>query len=339
MKAGLVTGHRKFELVEMPDPTPTEGKAVVHVDMCGICGTDLHGFLSSDPYNPAICGHEFSGTVAAIGKNVSNVHEGDRVVVGIAPACGRCSECLSGRAAACLSAFMGMIGRDPLAPPHGGFAQQVALDARRLVPTHPGLTPAQASIVEPATVAYHAVMRTQPNPGDVVLVQGCGPIGLLALQVAKSAGAGHIVAVEPNELRRKMAVDVGAHEAITPEQARERFSKSPVDLVLECAGIPPTIQSAVDFVRRNGTVNLVGLASGNATISPHAWLIKEVTVVASLGYQFHEFKEVMDLVADGRVDVDALHDKTVSLAELPEAIELLADDPSSAVKVLVDPNL
>jgi (R,R)-butanediol dehydrogenase/meso-butanediol dehydrogenase/diacetyl reductase len=136
-----------------------------------------------------------------------------------------------------------------------------------------------------------------------------------------------------------MAVDVGAHEAITPEQARERFSKSPVDLVLECAGIPPTIQSAVDFVRRNGTVNLVGLASGNATISPHAWLIKEVTVVASLGYQFHEFKEVMDLVADGRVDVDALHDKTVSLAELPEAIELLADDPSSAVKVLVDPNL
>lgn len=339
MKAGLVTGLRSFELVEVPEPQPTEGKAVVRVDLCGICGTDVHGFLSSDPYNPAICGHEFSGTVSAVAPGITNVREGDRVVAGIAPSCGRCGECLAGRPAGCTYAFLGMIGRDPLAPPHGGFAASVALDARRLVPTNPSLNAVQASIVEPATVAYHAVMRTKPNPGEVAVVQGCGPIGLLTLQIAKAAGAGHVVAVEPNELRRQKALSVGAHEAITPDEAKERFARTPADLVLECAGIPPTIQTAVDFVRRNGRVNLVGLASGAATISPHTWLIKEVTMVASLGYQYHEFREVMDLIADGRVDVAALHDKTVSLGELPEAIALLADDPSSAVKVLVDPNL
>ena len=107
--------------------------------------------------------------------------------------------------------------------------------------------------------------------------------------------------------------------------------------VFECAGVPATVQRAVDLVRRGGTVNLVGLASGTAVIAPGAWLIKEVTMVASLGYLHHEFGECMDLIADERVKVLPLHDRTVGLSELPAAIERLADDPSSAVKVLVDP--
>jgi len=235
-------------------------------------------------------------------------------------------------------AFLGMIGRDPLAPPHGGFAPRIALDAMRLVKTHAALSTSQASIVEPATVAYHAVMRTLPRPDQEVVVQGCGPIGLLTLQAAKAAGAGRVVAIEPNALRREKALAVGAHEAITPEEAKERYGQKGADLIFECAGIPPTIQSAVDMIRRGGVVNLVGLASGSASISPHTWLLKEATVVSSLGYMHHEFSEVMNLIADGRILVEPLHDKTVSLEELPAAIEALADNPSSAVKILVDPN-
>ena len=338
MKAGLVTGHRTFSIVDVPEPVVSEGKAVVHVDSCGICGTDLHGFLSHDPYNPAICGHEFSGTVSEVSKEIRHIREGDRVVCGIAPACGKCAQCLGGQSGYCMYAFMGMIGRDPLAPPHGGFAPRVALDAMRLVKTHAALSTSQASIVEPATVAYHAVMRTLPRPDQEVVVQGCGPIGLLTLQAAKAAGAGRVVAIEPNALRREKALAVGAHEAITPEEAKERYGQKGADLIFECAGIPPTIQSAVDMIRRGGVVNLVGLASGSASISPHTWLLKEATVVSSLGYMHHEFSEVMNLIADGRILVEPLHDKTVSLEELPAAIEALADNPSSAVKILVDPN-
>jgi len=339
MRAGLVTGLRKFEIVEVPEPVATSGKAVVYVDCCGICGTDLHGFLSADPYNPAICGHEWSGTVAATASDVRNVSEGDRVVCGIAPACGKCPDCVGGRSAYCTYALLGMVGRDPLAPPHGGFAPRIALDAARLIKTNPALTKEQASIVEPAAVAYHAVMRTLPHPGQMVVVQGCGPIGLLTLQAAKAAGAGHVVAVEPNALRRETALAVGAHEALTPEEALDRFSKNGADLVFECAGIPSTIQGAVNLLRRGGTVNLVGLASGSANILPHMWLLKDATVVSSLGYIHHEFGEVMDLIADGRIKVDPLHDKTVSLSELPLALAELADNPSSAVKILVDPHL
>ena len=337
MKAALITGLRRMEFVEFPDPQATAGKAVVHVDSCGICGTDIHGFLSSDPYNPAICGHEFSGTVSAVAADVRNVKEGDRVVCGVSTACGRCAECVAGRTGYCSYAFLNALGRDPLAPPHGAFAPAVAVDALRLIPTNRALSSDQASIVEPATVAWHAVKRTLPTPGDVVVVQGCGPIGLLTLQAAKAAGAGRVIAVEPNALRRGTALSVGADEALSPEEARERFGSKGADLVFECAGVPPTIQAAVDFVRRGGRVNLVGLASGNATISPQAWLIKEVVFVASLAYNHHDFIETMDLMADRRIVVEPLHDKTVGLSELPETIAELADNPSSAIKVLVDP--
>ena len=202
MKAGLVTGRERFELVEVPEPRPQPGTAVVAVALCGICGTDVHGFLSDRPYNPAICGHEWVGTVTAVGRDVSGLREGDRVVAGIAPACGSCPECLAGRPDYCVPAFLGMVGRDPLAPPHGGFAPRVAVDARRLVPVHDALSDVQAAMVEPATVALHAVRRTPPRSGETVVVQGCGPIGLFVLQCARADGAEHIVVVEPNAARR-----------------------------------------------------------------------------------------------------------------------------------------
>ena len=337
MKAGLVTGQRRFELVDVPEPTARPGTAVVDVHLCGICGTDLHGFLGAAPYNPAICGHEFVGIVRMVGEGVTHLSEGDRVVAGIAPSCGHCPSCLAGRTRYCVSAFLGMIGRDPLAPPHGAFARSVAMDARRFIPVNRPLTDEQAAVVEPTTVGLHAVNRTPPRVSDTVIVQGCGPIGLLTLQVARAAGASHVVAVEPNELRRGLALRVGAHEALSPDEAKARFGAAGADLVYECAGVPPTIQAAVDLVRQGGTVNIVGLASGNATISPHSWLIKEVNVVGSIGYQHHEFADAMDLIASGKVQTDPLHDSTVALTELPVAIERLADDPSSAVKVLVDP--
>ena len=336
MLAGLVTAPRRFELVEVPEPAAVPGSAVVHITRCGICGTDVHGFIGPGPYHPAICGHEWVGTVSAVGTGVVNVAEGDRVVAGIAAPCGECADCRAGRGAYCMAAFLGMIGADPLAPPHGGFAPRIALDAKRLVKVHRPITDDQAAMVEPATVALHAVQRTFPQHDETVVVQGCGPIGLLTLQCSLAVGAQNVIAIEPSDHRRALALAVGATEAITPAEAAERFGRRGADLVFECAGVPATVQTAVDLVRRGGRVNLVGLASGMATISPGAWLIKEVTVVASLGYLHSEFGEVIDLIAEGAIHVELLHDRTVTLAELPAAIEQLADDPGSAVKVLVD---
>ena len=110
MKAGLVTGRERFELVDVPEPEPQPGTAVTAVALCGICGTDVHGYQSDRPYNPAICGHEWVGTVTAVGRDVAGLHEGDRVVAGIAPACGSSAECGAGRPDYCVPAFLGMVG-------------------------------------------------------------------------------------------------------------------------------------------------------------------------------------------------------------------------------------
>ncbi len=337
MRAGLVVGHRRFELVEMPEPEAGPSLAVVDVTRCGICGTDLHGFLGHVPYNPAICGHEWVGMVTATGAGVTAVAEGDRVVVAAPPSCGGCAECRAGRPDYCSVAFLGMVGRDPLAPRHGGFAPRIAIDAARLVRVHAPITDDQAGVVEPTVVALHAVNRMLPRDGETVVVQGCGPIGLLTLQCAIARGASYVVAVEPSPNRRALALEVGADEALTPDEAAERFGRAGADLVYECAGVAPTIQQAVELARRGGRVDIVGLASGAATISPHMWLTKEITVTAAIGHLNHEVVDAIDLIATGAVRTDPLHDRTVTLDELPAAIEQLADDPSSAIKVLVDP--
>ena len=133
MYAALITGQGAVELREFPDPTPASEGVVVDIAFCGICGTDVHAFQSGRPYNPAICGHEWAGTVSAVGAEVKAFSEGDRVVVAVAPSCGRCTACHRGQTDRCEVTFLSVLGRDPLAPPHGGFAARIAVAAARVV--------------------------------------------------------------------------------------------------------------------------------------------------------------------------------------------------------------
>lgn len=184
MQVALVTGKRQLEILEFPDPSPEARTAVVEIGYCGICGTDLHAYQSGSPYTPAICGHEWMGVVSKAGRDVEGIREGDRVGIGVPAPCGRCNECRAGETRHCSTLMLAMRGRDPLAPPHGGFASAIAIDATRLYPIYDALTDQQAAQLEPATVALHAVRRTPMRLGDSALVLGAGPIGLLVIQCA-----------------------------------------------------------------------------------------------------------------------------------------------------------
>ena len=350
MHAGLIVGKGELELREFPTPVPAPTGVVIDIALCGICGTDVHAFQSGRPYNPAICGHEWTGTVSAVGSAVAAssgsaaLTEGDRVVVAIAPACGACAACRAGHAERCLVAFMSALGRDALAPPHGGFAPQIAVAASRVVRAHPELTDVQAAQVEPATVAFHAVRASALLLGDVAVVQGAGPIGLSTLQWVRAAGASRVIVVEPNVRRRSLATSLGAHEAVEPgaaasELVLERTHGLGADIVYECVGRATAIQTAVDLARRGGSMCLIGLADGEASISPAAWLIKEIVVTSSLAYFHEEFEMVMAMIADGRVDVEPLHTGTVGLDGLSAALADLASGQSLQTKVLVDPRV
>ncbi len=114
MQVAMVTGKGRVELLDMPQPEPEPAKAVVAIDCCGIRGTDVHAYLSGEPYNPAICGHEWAGSVSATGAGVTNVKEGDRVAIGVASACGRCGTCRRGDAGHCETVFASLVGIGPL---------------------------------------------------------------------------------------------------------------------------------------------------------------------------------------------------------------------------------
>ena len=344
MRAAIITGLHQIEIIDVPVPEPTPDVAVVDIALCGICGTDIHAYQSGAPYNPAICGHEWVGTVSAVGADVRNVGEGDRVVVAVPPPCGSCSACRAGHTMWCSAVFLSATGRDMKKPAHGGFAPHLAVKANRLVKANTRLTDEEAAQVEPATVAFHAVRASGIRLGDIAVVQGAGPIGLTTLQWVKAAGAGEVIVIEPNVQRRALADELGATVtcgagAEAEQIVRERSNGLGADIVYECVGRAPAVQSAADLVRRGGSVCMIGLSDTPATIVPGVWLVKEIRLTAALAYTHEEFDLAMGMVADGRVRLLPMHSSTVGLDAFAAAVADLAGGTSMETKVLVDPRI
>ncbi len=343
MQAAIITGKGQVESREFPDPQLRPGGAVVDVAYCGICGTDIHAFYSGDPYPPGLCGHEWMGRVRDVADDVTSVAPGDRVSVGILPPCGECLQCRAGQGAWCQLAMMSLGGGDPRGSVHGAYARAIAASASRLVRVPDTLSDAAAALIEPATVAYHGVRLGRLRIGDFAVIQGAGPIGLFALQWVRHAGAREIVVVEPSPARSALARELGATATCTPsevaELVRDRTGGLGADAVVECAGRPETIQSAVDLARRGGAVTLIGLSDRDATIRPGIWLMKEVTVRCSIAYEQRDFAPVVAMIADGRVRAEPLHTRTIGLSQLAEAMAELGAGNARDVKVLVDPSI
>jgi (R,R)-butanediol dehydrogenase/meso-butanediol dehydrogenase/diacetyl reductase len=342
VQAALITGAGQVELRDFAVLPPPPGTVTVDISLCGICGTEIASFRDGHLHSPAVCGHEWTGTVTAVGAGVVDRREGDRVVAGVAPCCGRCAECRAGLGDHCRVVLDVVRGRDPLAPPHGGFARSITVDAARVLPAHPGLSDEEAAQVEPASVAFHGVRRCGVAPGDTVVVQGAGPIGLLVAQFARAAGAGRVVVVEPSPDRRRLALALSADLAVAPgeeaaELVREQTRGLGADVVLECAGLPPLLQTAVDLTRRGGTVGLLSYIAQPVTIDAARWMAKEVRVVGAVAFTHEDVLRSMAFLADGRVRVGPLHTRTVGLEDLPHTLGALSAGRSDDVKVLVDP--
>jgi (R,R)-butanediol dehydrogenase/meso-butanediol dehydrogenase/diacetyl reductase len=340
--AALITGAGQVEFREFDASPPVPGAVTVDVSLCGICGTEIASFRTGHRHSPAVCGHEWTGIVTAVGAEVADRTEGERVVVSVAPPCGRCVECRAGLTDHCRVVNDMARGRDPLAPPHGGFARSITVAAQRVLPVHPALRDEEAAQVEPVTVAFHGIRRSRIVPGDTVVVQGAGPIGLLAMQLARAAGAGRVIVIEPSQTRRRLAVELSADLAVAPgdeaiDQVNAHTGGLGADVVIECAGVPSLLQTAVDLTRQGGTVMLLSYIAQPASIEAAKWMAKEVTVIGAVAFTHDDLRRAMALIADGRVRVMPLHTRTVCLDELPATLRDLATGAMEDVKVLVDP--
>jgi (R,R)-butanediol dehydrogenase/meso-butanediol dehydrogenase/diacetyl reductase len=333
--AVLITGARRTEVVTVPEPSATPGRALVEVGLCGICGSDVHAWESGTPYPPFLCGHEWFGTVLELGPDASGVAVGERAVMGVPNACGACGPCLVGQWHRCqgfFSLFAGAV--------HGGYAPRIAVDAGALLPVPDELSDVEAAQVEPATVALHAVRRRPPRLGDVVVVLGAGPIGLFTLQHARLAGAWRVVVCEPRPARASLASSLGADAVVEPAALDDTVGALTAglgaDVVYDCAGTQSSMSAAVAVARPGGVVMMVGVSPVDLAVSPNQWLAKELTFDTSLAHHHHEFTITMRLLADGRLQAAPLHARTVGLGDVGDAIADLAGGSDDA-KILVDP--
>lgn len=331
----LVTGPATVEMIDLVEPSPGPGEVTVAIDLCGVCAAEVRAYVTGTGHGPTLCGHEWTGRIHQVGSGVEGLPEGRRVVVAVPDPCGDCASCTANRPEFCSFVMTVARGRDVSpAQPHGGYARWLTVPAYRVLSVPDSVAETSAVMVEPAAVAWHAVRRGAVAPGEKVLVLGAGPIGLLVLACTQIAGARHVSVVDRNDSRRAAAQRLGAQPALASIDAQDAGH----DIVFECTGDPEMLQQAVDAVRQGGRVVLVGDAA-TATIAPRLWLAKEVTVIAAAGYSRAEIVEVLQLMADGRLDPTALRTHTIALDGLADGLAALADALTEDVKIVLDPRI
>ncbi|MGD7707077.1 zinc-dependent alcohol dehydrogenase [Microlunatus sp. Y2014] len=338
-----ISGPKALQEEAFTTPEAAPGRVVVDITYTGICGTDVHGWADGSMLPPAVFGHEWTGTVSAVGDGVTDVAPGDRVVGGVGPACGTCPQCRGGHAKQCDTVFAEANGVDSAAPTYGAFATQVHVSSRRVIPVPDALSDIEAALVEPAAVTFHAVRRAGIVPGEIGVVVGAGPIGLLTAQNARNAGLGRVIISEPVEARRRVATGLGFTDVVHPDDVTDLITEATggvgADVVFECAGVASLLQPSATMVRRGGTLSLLGFPLTESTVSYADWQQRELTVIGSLAYNHDDFVGVMRVIADKRIDVTPLHTGTMGLDHLADILSELDSGSSDHAKVLIDPTL
>jgi (R,R)-butanediol dehydrogenase/meso-butanediol dehydrogenase/diacetyl reductase len=350
MQALRFHAARDLRIEEVAEPSDLgDSDVLVRVATCGICGTDLHEYVAGpivtpvEPHpltgarNPQILGHEFAGDVAAVGRGVTRVAEGDRVAVMPLAYCGRCNYCQRGLQHLC--ATMACVG---LSHAWGGMAALAAVSESQVVRLPDTVTFQQGALIEPTAVAAYSVARAGVKPGDRVLVTGAGPIGALAGLCARAAGASTVYISEPNPARRSRAETIGAGIVVdptsvdVPEFLRERSDGLGVDVALECSGHPNGFDTAVRSLRRRGTLAQTGLFVGEASVEPMLWALNDLTIVGTWCYWVYDFDRIAAQIAAGDLPVERVVTSTISLDGAPDAFARLASGAADEIKVLVN---
>jgi (R,R)-butanediol dehydrogenase/meso-butanediol dehydrogenase/diacetyl reductase len=333
MRAAVMQGlHKPLAVETVPDPTPGEGDVVVRVGRCGICGSDLH--MTEDPAygqgEGSILGHEFAGEVVALGKGVEGLRTGDLVSVIPLQSCGHCHSCRLGEVQWCER--FGLQG--------GGYAEYALTRPNRCVQLPASASLADGAIIEPLAVALHGVALSRMRIGDNVLVLGAGPIGLAVAFWARRFGAGRVVVQDLAAWQRERALEMGAHEFVVepgdPVGSAERAMGGKADVVFECVGVPGLIAQAVDQVRNDGTITLLGLCTRPDTFNSFAMLSKQVKLVTSAFFTRQEYEAALDVLVRGAVEPRLLVTDTINLASTPDIFEGLRMRTQQC-KVLIDP--
>lgn len=340
MKTIVAHGPKDLRIEERDAPQPGPGEVLIRMAAGGICGSDLHyynhgGFGTVRLKEPMILGHEVAGWIEALGAGVEGLAPGQLVAVSPSRPCGDCAYCREGSQNHCLNMrFYG--SAMPFPHIQGAFREVLVADASQCAVAD-GLSPAQAAMAEPLAVVLHAAKRAGDLAGKRVLVTGCGPIGMLAIMVARMAGALEVVATDVAGFTLDMATKIGAdatHNVAERPDALAGFGalKGHFDVLFECSGVAAALGAAIPAMRPGGIIMQLGLG-GDMTLPVQAMTARELELRGS--FRFHsEFFTAVAMMRAGRLDVSPLVTRVMPLDEAVAAFEL-ASDRNRAIKVQI----
>jgi alcohol dehydrogenase, propanol-preferring len=340
VKAAIFHGaHLPLAVEEVLTPVPGPGELLVRVSACGVCHTDLHYLDHGTPTfkkPPMVLGHEIAGVVAETGDGVDRFASGDRVLLPAVLPCGDCALCRTGRENVCERSVM--LGNNV----DGGYAEYIVIAARHAFVLPPEIPLVEGAIIADAlTTPYHAVVnRGRVQPGDWVVVVGCGGIGLNVVQMAAALGA-RVVGVDLSDGKLEWARRMGAVETVNPgavprlDRAIREITGGGAEVALECVGKPSSQEQALNALRTGGRLVLVGYSPDAMTLNGGRVMFRELEVVGSLGCRPVDYPRVIELARQGRLRVAEMVTHRFPLAEINLAFDTLR--AGEAVRAVVVP--
>jgi L-iditol 2-dehydrogenase len=333
----------ELEYVDAPPPAYTDNDVLIRVRACGICGSDIHGLDGSTGRRipPLIMGHEAAGVIDSVGAAVKGWKPGDRVTFDSTVSCGACHFCRRGQINLCenrqvLGVSCGDYRRN------GAFAEFVSVPENILYKIPDNVPFEHAAMIEPISIAVHAVRITPVTVGDTAVVVGSGMIGLLTVQAARIAGCTRVFAVDLDDAKLELAKSLGADEAFNPKscdvvkEIQDRTNGRGVDIAFEAVGATDPIKTAIAATRKGGFVTLIGNITPKVEIHLQSVVTREIRLQGSCSSS-GEYPACLDLLSRGLMKVDPFISAKVPLVEGTEWFSRLYKHEPNLMKVILQP--
>lgn len=337
MNQALMTEPGNIIFREVPVPEAGPDDVLMKMEKIGVCGSDIHVWYGKHPYTsyPVVQGHEISATVVSVGENVKDFKEGDLVTVMPQVVCGKCYPCTHGLYNDC--EVLKVRGFQTTGMASDYFVAPAAWTLK--LPD--GMDVNHAAAIEPLACAVHAVRRAGDVSGKKIAVMGGGTIGNLVGQTLKALGAEKVIVSEVSECRLQMAEKCGMTvnnpmEEPLPEGIIREFGPDGADVIFECIGNGKTLNQAIEIARKGSTVIVMGVVADPYPVNMGFVQDHELNVLGTAMYRVEDWKEAIDLVNRGLVDLKPLITHHVPFSKYPEAYKLIEEQKDKAMKVIID---
>lgn len=342
MRRVILVEPEHFVLQEVPIPEPGPAEVILKVERVGICGSDVHIYHGLSPRTrpPLVLGHEFSGTIHSLGTEVRDSKVGDRVTAEPLIDCGQCTYCRCGRYNLCpeLYTIGSRLDHD------GAYADYVRVPERKLIALPDNMSFAEGAMVELVACAIHAQDVASIASGDVALIIGTGPVGMLVAQTAKMAGADVVAVGDVVPERLALAKQLGADNTVNAAETdlvswvKETYGEGGVHRVFDTASIPETFKQALQVVRRGGRVINMGVATQAVEWQPNILLLKEIELTGMNMYTRPNFETAVETMNSRHIRVEPLIRASYPLAQIDKAYDRVLHDPHRC-KVMLAPQM